>query len=55
MDDVLVIVGGIIPDQDMTGLKQAGVAAIFQPGAAMDDIVQFIRSHVHPRGVTAGD
>ena len=55
MDDVLVILGGIIPDQDIPKLKQAGVAAIFQPGAAMDDIVQFIRSKVNLRGVTAGD
>ena len=55
MDDVLVIVGGIIPDQDIPNLKQAGVAAIFQPGAAMDDIVQFIRSKVDSRRVTAGD
>jgi methylmalonyl-CoA mutase C-terminal domain/subunit len=55
MDDVLVIVGGIIPDQDIPKLKQAGVAEIFQPGAAMDDIVQFIRSNVDLRGVTAGD
>jgi methylmalonyl-CoA mutase C-terminal domain/subunit len=55
MDDVLVVVGGIIPDQDIPNLKQAGVAAIFQPGAAMDDIVQFIRANVHSRGVTAGD
>src|SRR5215469_16965729 len=55
MDDVLVLVGGIIPDQDIDPLKKAGVAAIFQPGTAMDDIVKFIRAHVKPRGVpTAG-
>ena len=54
MDDVLLIVGGIIPDQDIENLKKAGVAAIFQPGTAMDGIVQFIRSHVHSGGVTAG-
>ncbi|HUK23518.1 MAG TPA: cobalamin B12-binding domain-containing protein [Terriglobales bacterium] len=55
MEDVMVIVGGIIPDQDIAGLKQAGVAAIFQPGTAMDEIVQFIRGHVKPRGLpTAG-
>jgi methylmalonyl-CoA mutase, C-terminal domain len=55
MDDVIVLVGGIIPDQDIEPLKQAGVAAIFQPGTAMDDIVQFIRANVKPRGVpTAG-
>ena len=53
MDDVLVLVGGIIPDQDVDALKKAGVAAIFQPGTAMDDIVQFIRKNVKPRGVPA--
>src|SRR5512147_101683 len=51
MDDVLVLVGGIIPDQDVVGLKQQGVAGIFQPGTAMDDIVSFIRTNVKPRGV----
>jgi methylmalonyl-CoA mutase C-terminal domain/subunit len=54
MDDVLVVLGGIIPDQDVDALKKAGVAAIFQPGTAMDEIIQFIRSNVHSRGVTAG-
>jgi methylmalonyl-CoA mutase C-terminal domain/subunit len=48
MDDVLVLVGGIIPDQDVEPLKKQGVAAIFQPGTAMDDIVQFIRANVNP-------
>lgn len=52
MDDVLVMVGGIIPDQDIPSLKQAGVAAIFQPGTSMDDIVRFIREHVPSQGVT---
>jgi methylmalonyl-CoA mutase C-terminal domain/subunit len=49
MDDVLV--GGIIPDQDINNLKKQGVAAIFQPGTAMDDIVQFIRANVKGAGV----
>jgi methylmalonyl-CoA mutase, C-terminal domain len=51
MDDVILIVGGIIPDQDVDPLKKAGVAAIFQPGTAMDDIVQFIRKNVKSQGV----
>ena len=51
MEDILVVVGGIIPDQDTEKLKGLGVAAIFQPGAAMDDIVRFLREHVKPRGV----
>jgi methylmalonyl-CoA mutase C-terminal domain/subunit len=53
VDDVLVLVGGIIPDQDIPALKAAGVAAVFQPGTAMDDIVKFIKENVKPRGVTA--
>jgi len=51
MDDVLVLVGGIIPDQDIEGLKKIGVAGVFQPGTPMDDIVKFIREHVKPHGV----
>jgi methylmalonyl-CoA mutase C-terminal domain/subunit len=51
MDDVLLIIGGIIPNQDIDNLKKLGVAAIFQPGTPMDDIVQFIRSNVKSRGV----
>lgn len=46
MQDVLVIVGGIIPDEDIPKLKDAGVAAVFQPGASTQEIVDFIRSHV---------
>ena len=46
MEDVVLLVGGIIPDQDVPALKQAGVAGIFQPGTAMDEIINFIREHV---------
>src|SRR5207245_8890723 len=51
IDDVLVLVGGIIPNQDMEALKKIGVAAIFQPGTAMDDIVTFISANVTPQAV----
>jgi methylmalonyl-CoA mutase, C-terminal domain len=54
MEDVLVVVGGIIPDQDVDALKKRGVAAIFQPGTSMDEIVKFIRSSVRERAVTIG-
>jgi methylmalonyl-CoA mutase, C-terminal domain len=53
MDDVMVVLGGTIPNQDMEPLKKAGVAAIFGPGTAMDEIIQFIRGNVKPRGVPA--
>src|ERR1700687_97855 len=51
MDDVLVLVGAITPDQDVAHLKQKRVAAIFHPGTAMDEIIQFIRHNVKPRGI----
>jgi methylmalonyl-CoA mutase C-terminal domain/subunit len=53
MEDVLLVVGGTIPSQDIEFLKGIGVAAIFGPGTPMNDIVQFIRSNVKPRGVPA--
>ena len=46
LDDVLVLVGGIIPDQDISKLKESGVSAVFQPGASMEEIVAYVRSHV---------
>jgi methylmalonyl-CoA mutase, C-terminal domain len=46
MNDVLLIVGGIIPDEDVLQLKAAGIHAIFGPGASTQDIADFIRSHV---------
>ena len=44
MMDVKVVLGGIIPDEDAEALKRDGVAAVFQPGASLDSIVEFIRS-----------
>jgi methylmalonyl-CoA mutase, C-terminal domain len=46
MSDVLVVVGGIIPDQDAAELKQLGVSAVFQPGASLESIVSFIKENV---------
>lgn len=53
MDDVIVVVGGTIPQQDVDFLKKAGVAGIFGPGTPMEEIITFIRSNVKPRGVPA--
>jgi methylmalonyl-CoA mutase, C-terminal domain len=53
MDDVLLLIGGIIPDQDFSRMKEAGVSGIFVPGTPMDDIVKFIRENVKPRSVPA--
>ena len=43
---VLLVVGGIIPDEDIPGLKQAGVAEVFQPGASTQTIVEYIKNKV---------
>ena len=46
MEDVPVIIGGIIPEADIPGLKQAGIAAIFLPGTSTQEIVEFIQGRV---------
>jgi methylmalonyl-CoA mutase C-terminal domain/subunit len=45
MNDVAVLLGGTIPEADISGLKAAGVAGIFLPGASTQDIVSFVRAH----------
>ena len=46
MSDVLVIVGGIVPDEDAAQLKKLGVAAVYPPGSSLESIVEFIRGAV---------
>jgi methylmalonyl-CoA mutase C-terminal domain/subunit len=48
-DDIIVCGGGIIPDDDIPRLKSAGIAAIFTPGTALDDIVRWVEENVKPR------
>jgi methylmalonyl-CoA mutase C-terminal domain/subunit len=45
MDDVQVLLGGIIPDEDVDEMKRLGVAAVFQPGTSLESIIEFIRGH----------
>jgi methylmalonyl-CoA mutase C-terminal domain/subunit len=49
LDDVLVVLGGIIPDADVPGLNALGIRGIFLPGSGMQEIVEFIRNHVRTR------
>ncbi len=46
LDDVLVVVGGIIPDRDVERLKEIGVRGVFLPGTSMQDIIAFITAQV---------
>ena len=49
LDDVLVVVGGIIPDSDADELETGGVAKVFGPGARIEDIVGYIQGHAPAR------
>lgn len=48
-DDIIVIGGGIIPEQDMQPLYDAGLKALFTPGAKLDSLVEWINTNVTPR------
>jgi methylmalonyl-CoA mutase C-terminal domain/subunit len=49
LDDVLVVVGGIIPDDDAPALREAGVSGIFGPGTTIGEVAEFLRSNARPR------
>ena len=49
MDDTLVVVGGIVPNDDVITLKEKGVSEVFLPGSSTEDIVKFLRENVKPR------
>ena len=51
MDDTLVLVGGIVPQEDIAELKAKGISEIFLPGTSTGDIVDFIRSNVRPQSI----
>jgi methylmalonyl-CoA mutase C-terminal domain/subunit len=47
--DTLVLVGGIIPEDDEADLKERGVAEVFGPGASMDEIIEYVRTNAPER------
>ena len=49
LDDVMVVIGGIIPDADIPKLKEIGVKGIFPPGTLMQSIVEFVNAHARAR------
>ncbi len=50
-EDIVVFGGGIVPEDDLSGLLAKGVGAIFTPGAPLEDIVTWIRNNVKPRSL----
>jgi methylmalonyl-CoA mutase C-terminal domain/subunit len=49
LNDVLVVLGGIIPDLDLPGLAAMGITGVFRPGTPMQDIINFIGEHARSR------
>jgi methylmalonyl-CoA mutase C-terminal domain/subunit len=49
LDDVLVLIGGIIPDVDVPRLKELGIKGVFLPGTPMQDIIDFIQANARAR------
>jgi len=49
VDDIVVVGGGIIPDDDISKLKAQGIVEIFTPGAKLDDMVDWVKTNVKPR------
>jgi methylmalonyl-CoA mutase C-terminal domain/subunit len=49
LDDVILLAGGIIPQEDMPSLQKIGFRAIFGPGASTEEIVAWVRANVTPR------
>ena len=49
LDDVLVTAGGIIPDDDVPDLREAGVAAVFGPGTTIAEVADFLRANARSR------
>jgi methylmalonyl-CoA mutase C-terminal domain/subunit len=45
--DIVVFAGGVIPDEDVEYCKQLGIRAVFGPGTSAEDVVAFVRAHVH--------
>jgi methylmalonyl-CoA mutase C-terminal domain/subunit len=49
LDDILVVVGGVIPKRDIPSLQKIGIQGIFPGGTPFDESVRWIKEHVNPR------
>jgi methylmalonyl-CoA mutase, C-terminal domain len=47
VDDVLVAAGGILPDEDLPAIKELGIQGCFGPGTSTEEIIRFVREHIH--------
>lgn len=49
IDDIMVVIGGVIPKRDIPSLQKIGIQGIFPGGTSFDESIQWIRDHVNPR------
>lgn len=49
LSDALILLGGIIPDDDIPGLKAQGVHMVFTPGTSLNDVVEYVSKHAPKR------
>ena len=57
VDDVLVVAGGILPDEDIPAIERLGIKGNFGPGTSTEEIISFVRNNIHPSrlaGAAAG-
>ncbi len=47
-DDILVMAGGILPDEDIPAIEALGIKGNFGPGTSTEEIIDFVRAHIHP-------
>jgi methylmalonyl-CoA mutase C-terminal domain/subunit len=54
VDDILVAAGGILPDEDISTIKEMGIKGCFGPGTSMEEIIEFVRNNVQADRLTTG-
>jgi methylmalonyl-CoA mutase, C-terminal domain len=54
VDDILVAAGGILPDEDISAIKEMGIKGCFGPGTSMEEIIEFVRNNVQADRLTTG-
>jgi len=52
--DIAVFGGGIVPDEDIAGLKRSGVLEIFTPGTNTEQVIEWVKRNVRPRSLEPG-
>ena len=49
IEDILIVAGGIIPDQDIPALKESGISEVFPPGTSTETVIEYIRNNIRQK------